>query len=85
MNHYLAERYLPSHRRDGLADEIERVHAVASTQVRLLETLYVPDDEICFHLFESESPELVTQASQSAGFDVQRVLLVIAFTQGEKR
>ncbi len=85
MNHYLAERYLPSHHRDGLASQIARVHAQASPRMRLLETLYVPDDEVCFHLFESESPELVEQASRSAGFEVQRVLPVIAFTQGDER
>jgi hypothetical protein len=85
VNHYLAERYLPSHRREGLDDEIERMHAAASARVRLLETLYVPDDEVCFHIFESESPELVQEASRSAGFEVSRVLRVIALTQGGKR
>jgi len=79
MEHYLAERYLSPRGGSVLAADVARVRAEVGTTVRLLHTFYVPDDEICFHLFESESAELVEQVGVAAGLDltrVQRVSLV---------
>jgi hypothetical protein len=81
---YLAERYVPAHLRRAIADDVNRVRAAGTDGVQLLQTLYVPDDEVCFHLFESESVELVEQASRAAGFEVQRVLRVVSLAEGER-
>jgi hypothetical protein len=73
VEHYLAERYLSPRSGIFLAEDVARVQAVAAGRARLLQTLYVPDDEICFYLFESESAELVEQAGVAAGLDLTRV------------
>jgi hypothetical protein len=73
VEHYLAERYLSLRGGSFLAADVARVRAEEDRTVRLLHTFYVPDDEICFHLFESESAELVKQASVAAGLELTRV------------
>ena len=50
------------------------MQAVAAGRARLLQTLYVPDDEICFYLFESESAELVEEATSEAGIELTRIM-----------
>lgn len=59
MERFLAERYVPQ---TDVAREAARLRELASGgDVRLLQTVYVPDDELCFFLFESESRERVAQ------------------------
>lgn len=76
MEHYLAERYLSPRGGVFLAEDVARMNAVAAGRARLVQTLYVPDDEVCFHLFESESAELVGELSLDAGIELTRVLRV---------
>jgi len=85
MSRFLAERYVPTHLRRAIADDVNRVHAAQADGVRLIQTFYVPDDEVCFHLFESESAELVEQTSRAAGVEVQRVLAVVPLSEGEQQ
>jgi len=72
MAHYLAEAYTP---RDSLASDAERlgVAALGRGTVRLLDTLYLLADEVCFYLFESDSAELVEAVCASAGLRIDRV------------
>jgi hypothetical protein len=76
VEHYLAERYLSSRGGVFLNEDVARVKAAAKEGIRLLQTLYVPDDEICFYLFESESAALVEETSGAAGIELTRVLRV---------
>lgn len=76
MEHYLAERYLSPRGGVFLAEDVARMNAVAAGRARLVQTLYVPDDEVCFHLFESESAELVGELGVDAGIELTRVLRV---------
>jgi hypothetical protein len=39
----------------------------AGTEVRFLRAVFVPEDETCFFLYESESPEAVRQAASVTG------------------
>ena len=43
------------------------------TRVRFLRSLFVPEDETCFYLFEADSAESVRAAAQRAGLRFDRV------------
>jgi ribonuclease D len=73
MERFLAERYLAAQDAESLAVDAERVREAARRAgACLIQTVYVPEDELCFYLFDSESAELVHGAGE---FDrVVRVL-----------
>jgi hypothetical protein len=80
MPSYFVESYQPRGRAGELADAIVRARLAASllaaqgTPVRHLRSAYVPDDEICLHLFEAASAQLACEASRRAGIAVDRVV-----------
>ena len=80
MEHYLGERYLPAAARGDIGDESDRLQSAARTlgAVRLLQTLYVPRDEICLYLFEADSADLVSRAAAAAAIALEHVQLVDA-------
>jgi len=43
------------------------------TPVSYVRSIFVPDDETCFHLFEADSPEAVEEAARRAGFVGARI------------
>ena len=43
------------------------------TPIRYLRAIFLGDDEVCFHLYEAGSPELVRGASRRAAIPVERV------------
>ena len=73
MQHFLAERYLARQDGPSLALEAGRVRDAATrlADVRLITTVYVPVDETCFYLLESESAE-----SAAAAGDFDRIVPV---------
>jgi hypothetical protein len=78
VEHYVAERYLPAGRAGSFAADLPGVRD-RSTElggVRLVSAVYLPSEETCFYLFESESADLVAQAS--AGLGVDRILAAVA-------
>ena len=83
MARFLVESYLPSGSRDSLAADAARLRAAAARleRVELLRTVYVPEDEVCFYLFESESAELVAEVSRSAELEFDRVQPVVALDE----
>ena len=44
------------------------------THVRYVRSLLLPNDEICFHLFEADSPAAVGRVSTRAGLRYERIL-----------
>jgi hypothetical protein len=57
-----------------------RVHRAAQdlaetgTPIRHLRSIFVPQDETCFHLFEAPSAEAVREAAQRARLAPQRIV-----------
>lgn len=86
MEHYLAERYLAGRDGPGLALDAARVRAAAKTvgRVRFVQTVYVPGDQVCFYLFESDSAELVGAVGRLARIDLDRVLPAVALVDEAK-
>jgi hypothetical protein len=82
MPEYLVELYLPN----GSPGQVEasrraRASARAMTRegrrVRYVRSLFVPEDEICFLLFEAASSELVGEASRRASIEYERIVEAI--------
>jgi hypothetical protein len=80
MPSYLIESYQPRSRAGELADAIGRARLAASamaaegTPVRHLRSAFLPDDELCLHLFEAASAELACEAGRRAGLAVDRLV-----------
>jgi len=76
---YLVELYLPGAASDG-AGVATRAQAAAEAMasegiaVRFLRSILVPEDEICFCLYEAPSAHVVTEAATRAALLFDRVL-----------
>jgi hypothetical protein len=77
---WLVECYSPGIERDAVARAGERAREAAlglrrdGHVVDYLGALLVPDDEVVFHAFASESDALVGDVSRSAGLRYERVV-----------
>ena len=78
MTKYLVEAY--ASRVSDTADLEGRARdaavglAATGTDIRHLTSIRVPEDEICFHLFEADSIESVRLASERAKIVPQRIV-----------
>jgi hypothetical protein len=76
---YLAELYHPRTGSSSLREVATRARRAADamtregTPIRYLRALHLGDDEVCFHLYEAASSELVREASRRAAIPVERV------------
>jgi hypothetical protein len=83
MPSYFVEVYLPRSRAHEACTTGRRARAAAEElsregmPIRYIRTTYLPDDEICFHLFEAASAEVVEDASRRAQLGRTRVVLII--------
>jgi hypothetical protein len=93
MDHYLVELYLPRRDQSALAAAVMRAQAVSDqlasggTHVRYVLTIFVPVDEVCFHLFEAESAEAVARAAERASISSARIVgaVPLTFAEGDQR
>jgi hypothetical protein len=51
------------------------------TSVRFVRTVFVPEDETCFHLYEAASADAVCEAARRAGLPLERVIEAISQPQ----
>jgi hypothetical protein len=77
---YLAESYLPKGQQNGLQEVVRRTRLVVPSllrdgmSVRHVRSTYLPEDEMCIHVFEAESKEAVLALSTRAAVDFDRVV-----------
>jgi hypothetical protein len=82
MASYLVETYLP--RGYVLSEAVARMRAAAEASslqgvpVRYLRSIFVPEDETCFHLLEGPSTDAVAQVGERAGLVGNRVVEAIS-------
>jgi hypothetical protein len=82
MKSYLVELYQPAGPDNGPAGA-ESARAAASAlaregiEVRYLRSIFIPEDETCFHLFEAASAEAIDQVSRRAAFEHERIVEVL--------
>jgi hypothetical protein len=87
---FLAETYLA---RPGKARlrSAQRARAAAKklaehgTRIRFVRSIYVPNDEICFLVFDSISADAVEDACTRAGIRVERVVEAVESPQPASR
>jgi hypothetical protein len=74
MPNFLVEIYAPSS--SALSELIEAAKSVVreASGVRYIDSIYVPDDETCFHVFEGPSAAAVQEAARHAALPFQRVV-----------
>ena len=84
MDQYLAELYLPRRDEAALADAARRASAACEAlasegrHVRYLRTIFVPQDEICFHLYEAEAADEVAEATLRAEIAYERIVRAVS-------
>lgn len=73
---FLAELFSEADDLDGRSALIQRARSAAeeSAGVRFLRSMFVPDDEICFLVFEAESSEAVVRLAEQAALPIDRVV-----------
>jgi hypothetical protein len=77
---FLVEVYTARFRPEEAEAAAERAHAAATElteegiPVRHIDSIYVPEDETCFHLFEAHSAEDVGEASRRASLEAMRIV-----------
>ena len=86
---YLVEVYYPRVAAGALRETAARTRSVADeltgegAHVRYVRSLFVPEDEVCLHLFSATSQEAVHEASRRAGTSFFRVVEAVERTGRE--
>ena len=70
----VAERTVRERRARSVADELTR----GGTRVRFEGSIHVPEDEICFYVFDASTGSDAALAAQRAGLDAVRVVEAVA-------
>ena len=84
MPSYLVETYLARGRSDERAALERRARSAAAeltrgrTRVRFDRSIHVPDDEICFYVFDASSAGDAAHAARRAGLDPIRVVEAVS-------
>jgi len=89
MPSYLVETYLPRSRVGERAAGEQRARSAAdeltrgSTRVRFERSIHVPEDEICFYVFDAPSGRDAALAAQCAELDAIRVVEAVGAEKEE--
>ena len=84
MAEFLVELYVPRADAAAVTRGAERTRRVAEamtldgTPVRYLQSIFVPDDETCFFLYEAVSADAARRAALGAALTVDRVAEAVA-------
>ena len=80
MPNFVVERYRSNSDPDSLRTVAARLNAGArqvspdGTSVRYVDTIFLPDDETCLHLFEAASEADVRAVTRRARIEVDRIV-----------
>jgi hypothetical protein len=87
---FLVETYLARGQAGERAARERRARSAAEeltqerTRVRFERSIHVPDDEICFYVFDASSARAATLAAQRAGLDPVRVVEAVLSAKEER-
>ena len=79
MAEFLVELYVSRTDPDAVGRDAERARAASAeltregTPVRFLRSIFVPEDETCFFLFEADSADAVREAQRRAAIPAGRI------------
>ncbi len=74
---FLVERYVPTDAEPAghaLGEELAAVARTLAVDVRFVEVIFVPEDELCFYLFEARSADDVRLVAELAGLHPERIV-----------
>lgn len=71
MPRYLLELYVP--RGLGLDEAAARARLVEEKDVRYVRTMFVAEDETCFHVFEASTPDVLLEAAARSDLGEARI------------
>jgi hypothetical protein len=73
---FLAELFTEADNLDGRAALVRRAReaAEASAEVRFVRSIFIPDDEMCFLVFEADSSDAVARLAERAALPIDRVV-----------
>ena len=80
MPSYFVEIYAPGE--SDVADLAARARTAAGDQVRYIRSVFVPEDETCFHLFEGPSADAIRALAGRARLEAARVVEAVEETGG---
>lgn len=89
MAEFLGELYVARQRAAAVEQDELRVRAAAEQltregrPVRLLRTIFVPEDETCFYLFEAASAAVVRRTARRAALRFERIAEAAQDTIGD--
>jgi len=86
MTLYLVEAYVPQldeARARTLAGEARS--AAGAMAIRHLSSIFVPEDDLCFHLLEAGSADSVREAWRRAGLPFERVVVAVRPRSNDER
>ncbi len=72
MPSFFVEIYAPGE--SDVSALAARARTAAGGEVRYIRSVFVPEDETCFHLFEGPSAEAVRKLSERARLEAARVV-----------
>jgi hypothetical protein len=87
---FLIELYVSRTDGDAVVLGAERSRLAAEqltregTPVRYLRSIFVPEDETCFYLYEAASAEAVRRAASRAELSFERVIEAVAGSDGAR-
>lgn len=90
MPSYLVETYLSRHHtgersaRERRASSAAKELTLRGTRVSFEHSIHVPEDEICFFVFDAASGREAALAAQVAGLDALRVVEAVSSGQEER-
>jgi hypothetical protein len=86
LRRYLAQSYMPRIRRGELREAANRARRAAEAlaadgaSIRHLRTTFVPQDEMCLHVFEATSTRVVEEAMHRAALAADRIVEAVETT-----
>ena len=90
MPEFLVELYVPRGGGEAVARSVRLARLAAGElsregrAVQCLRSIFVPDDETCFLLYEAASADDVVEAARRASLSFDRVALAVAGCVGEE-
>ena len=91
MPEFLVELYVSQTDDNAVVRDATDAHAASveltreGTPVRYLRSIFVPEDETCFLLYEAGSADAVRQAALRAGLAFERIAAATVQPKGEMR
>jgi hypothetical protein len=90
MVEFLIEQYVPGANAGAVERAAKRARVAAEeltregSPVRYLRSIFVPEDETCFYLYEAASVEAVREAAQRASLPFERVAAAVSDSTAEE-